>query len=81
MKIKVIFLIIILLPIFLKSKAQTPAKLVEVTTRFINTLSVEKREMILAKIFLSNITLSRINRLYKNIKPIFNIIYYERTLD
>jgi hypothetical protein len=65
MKIKVIFLIIILLPIFLKSKAQTPAKLVEVTTRFINTLSVEKREMILAKIFLSNITLSRINRLYE----------------
>lgn len=65
MKIKVIFLIIILLPIFSNSKAQTPAKLVEVTTRFINTLSVEKREMILAKIFLSNITLSRINRLYE----------------
>jgi hypothetical protein len=34
----------------------------------------EKREMILAKIFLSNITLSRINRLYKNIKPKFNIM-------
>jgi hypothetical protein len=69
MKIKVIFLIIILLPIFLKSKAQTPAKLVEVTTRFINTLSVEKREMILAKIYLSNNTLSRINRLYKLDQP------------
>ena len=69
MKIKVIFLIIILLPIFSKTKAQTPAKLVEVTTRFINTLSVEKREMILAKIYLSNNTLSRINRLYKLDQP------------
>jgi hypothetical protein len=69
MKIKVIFLIIILTPIFSKSKAQTPAKLVEVTTRFINTLSVEKREMILAKIYLSNNTLSRINRLYKLDQP------------
>jgi len=44
MKIKVIILIIILLPIFSKSKAQTPAKLVEVTTRFINTLSVSEQK-------------------------------------
>lgn len=44
MKIKVIFLIIILLPIFSKSKAQTPAKLVEVTTRFINTLSIAEQK-------------------------------------
>ncbi|NQW77049.1 MAG: DUF3500 domain-containing protein [Cytophagales bacterium] len=44
MKIKVIILIIILLPIFSKSKAQIPAKLVEVTTRFINTLSVSEQK-------------------------------------
>jgi len=44
MKIKVIILIIILLPIFSKSKAQTPAKLVEVTARFINTLSVSEQK-------------------------------------
>ena len=44
MKIKVIILIIILLPIFSKTKAQTPAKLVEVTTRFINTLSVAEQK-------------------------------------
>ena len=44
MKIKVIILIIILLPIFSKTEAQTPAKLVEVTTRFINTLSVSEQK-------------------------------------
>lgn len=45
MKIKVIFLIIILLPIYLKTKAQTPAKLVKVATRFINTLSIVEQKL------------------------------------
>ncbi len=45
MKIKVIFLIIILLPIYSKTEAQTPAKLVKVATRFINTLSIAEQKL------------------------------------
>ena len=105
MKIKVISLIIILLPIYVKTEAQTPANLFKVATRFISTLSSaeqklaiysfddkkrvlwtmlaskmkattftrysEKPEMILEKIFLSNITASHINKLTPN--------YFERS--
>ena len=44
MKIKFVFLIIILLPIFSNTEAQTPANLFKVATRFINTLSFAEQK-------------------------------------
>ncbi len=45
MKIKVVFLMIILLPFFFKTEAQTPANVCKVATRFINTLSIEEQKL------------------------------------